>query len=643
MYKFKEIETIPPAKQLIDITLSKTNRKTPTVIHPGFKITRIRSFYMRKVKFCQTTYGEKFTKILEAFPKIDDIHPFYADLCNVLYDRDHYKLALGQVNTCKKIIDNIAKDYVRMMKFADSLYKAKMLKRAALGRMCTCVKKLSGSLSYLEEVRQHLGRLPSINPATRTLILTGYPNVGKSSFMNIVTNANVDVQPFEFTTKSLFVGHLDHNYVRWQVIDTPGILDHPLEERNTVEMTAITALAHLQAAVLFFVDVSESCGYSLAIQVALFHSIKPLFQNRPLLIILNKTDLRKMEDLSEEEKSLLQSMKADGDEKVDFFQTSCATKVGVDAARSRACDLLLDRRVEQKVKQGKNDSLRSRLYVTQAAARSDRPPCIPQSVLQARGADASMGDDPGSKQPEKLEKDRMEELGGAGVYSLDMWKKAMLEDPSWKYDMIPEIMDGKNVVDYVDADIDRKLAELEREEALLLREAKAQDDDDVLNVWYGTEKILEEMHSRRKQRKLENRLRKSNNKVPTPRKAGKKASEVEGELTTLGFDGSKVRGRSKAKKAVLLGKRKRDAALDGADVGSIETRAASLAARARSTSRMKGLPNEEAAQKVEKKRRKLMRHRNKLGKKGDADTHIPDLKPKHLYSGKRGIGKTDRR
>jgi len=250
MYKFKEIQTIPPAKQMIDIVLSRTNRKTPTVVHPGYKITRIRSFYMRKVKYCQSTYSEKFAKILTEFPKIDDIHPFYADLCNVLYDRDHYKLALGQVGACKKLIDNIAKDYVRMMKFADSLYKCKMLKRAALGRMCTSVKKLAGSLSYLEEVRQHLGRLPSINPATRTLILTGYPNVGKSSFMNIVTNANVDVQPYAFTTKSLFVGHLDYNYVRWQVIDTPGILDHPLEERNTIEMTAITALAHLPAAVL---------------------------------------------------------------------------------------------------------------------------------------------------------------------------------------------------------------------------------------------------------------------------------------------------------------------------------------------------------------------------------------------------------
>ena len=82
--------------------------------------------------------------------------------------------------------------------------------------------------------RVSTARLPSINPATRTLILTGYPNVGKSSFMNLVTNANVDVQPYPSTTKSLFVGHLDYNYVRWQVIDTPGILDHPLEDRSMV-------------------------------------------------------------------------------------------------------------------------------------------------------------------------------------------------------------------------------------------------------------------------------------------------------------------------------------------------------------------------------------------------------------------------
>jgi nucleolar GTP-binding protein len=55
------------------------------------------------------------------------------------------------------------------------------------------MKKLKSSLSYLEEVRKHLARLPHIDPNQRTLIVTGYPNVGKSSFMNNVTDANVDV------------------------------------------------------------------------------------------------------------------------------------------------------------------------------------------------------------------------------------------------------------------------------------------------------------------------------------------------------------------------------------------------------------------------------------------------------------------
>jgi GTPase SAR1 family protein len=47
---------------------------------------------------------------------------------------------------------------------------------------------------------------------TRTILICGYPNVGKSSFMNKVTRADVDVQPYAFTAKSLFVGHADYNF-----------------------------------------------------------------------------------------------------------------------------------------------------------------------------------------------------------------------------------------------------------------------------------------------------------------------------------------------------------------------------------------------------------------------------------------------
>ena len=242
---------------------------------------------------------------------MDEIHPFYADLMNVLYDKDHYKLALGQINMARNLIDKLTQDYVRMLKYADSQYRCKTLKRAALGRMCTIMKRQGPSLAYLEQVRQHMSRLPSIDPNTRTLLVCGYPNVGKSSFMNKITRADVEVQPYAFTTKSLYVGHLDYKYLRWQCVDSPGILDRPLEERNTIEMQSITAMAHLRACVLYLVDLSEACGYSIQQQAALFHSIKPLFANKPVLIVANKTDVTPLEALRAEDRALIDEMAAE--------------------------------------------------------------------------------------------------------------------------------------------------------------------------------------------------------------------------------------------------------------------------------------------------------------------------------------------
>ena len=109
---------------------------------------------MRKVKFTQDTFDEKLGGILTEFPMLDvrsqifwkysaytdrthghqDLHPFLSSLLNVLYDKNHYKLALGQLRTARHLIDSVAKDYVRLLKFGDSLYRCKQLKRAALGR-----------------------------------------------------------------------------------------------------------------------------------------------------------------------------------------------------------------------------------------------------------------------------------------------------------------------------------------------------------------------------------------------------------------------------------------------------------------------------------------------------------------------------
>lgn len=78
-----------------------------------------------------------------------------------------------------------------------------------MGRMCGVMKKIGPNLGYLEQIRQHIARLPCIDPNTRTILICGCPNVGKSSFMNKITRADADVQPYALTTNSLFVGHTD--------------------------------------------------------------------------------------------------------------------------------------------------------------------------------------------------------------------------------------------------------------------------------------------------------------------------------------------------------------------------------------------------------------------------------------------------
>lgn len=370
---------------------------------------------------------------------LQNLHPFLASLLNVLYDKNHYKLALGQINTCKHLIDSVGKDYVRLLKFGDSLYRCKQLKRAGLGRMATIMRRQKDPLAYLEQVRQHMSRLPAIDPTTRTLLICGYPNVGKSSFINKITRADVDVQPYAFTTKSLFVGHMDYKYLRWQVVDTPGILDHPLEDMNTIEMQSITALAHLRSCIMYFMDLSEQCGYSLEAQIKLFNSIKPLFANKPVFVVINKIDVCRPEELDPQRQELLNAFKVENSIGVDYVQLSCLSEEGVMNVRNTACDALLTHRVESKEKTKRVDNVANRIRVAVPQQRDQvtREAFIPDIIkqrqkqlderkvsLERSAGEAIAAIDEGGGEEEapkrRTERDLEAENGGAGVYSVDL-------------------------------------------------------------------------------------------------------------------------------------------------------------------------------------------------------------------------------
>lgn len=633
-YNFKKITVVPPAKDFVDIVLSKTQRKTPTVVHKHYKISRIRTFYMRKVKFTQQTFHDKLTQILTDFPKLEDVHPFYADLMNVLYDKDHYKLALGQINTARHLIDNVSKDYCRLLKYGDSLYRCKQLKKAAMGRMCTIMKRQKQSLEYLEQVRQHLSRLPSIDPNTRTLLICGFPNVGKSSFINKITRADVEVQPYAFTTKSLYVGHTDYKYLRWQVIDTPGILDHSLEERNTIEMQAITALAHLRAAVLYVMDPSEQCGYSIVQQIELFNNIKPLFVNKPLLICTNKVDVIRLEDLPTEKAEQFKVFEESG---IPLLSMSTLTEEGVMDVKIQACEKLLQYRIDTKIKGKKVNDVMNRLHVAMPAKRDnkERPPCIPESVQSLK---KTMDTDVKSKKKSL----RDLEIEEGDEYTVDLRKHWNLPNEEEKYDIIPEIWQGHNVADFIDPDIMKKLDELEKEEEMREQAGyydneSEEEDDEMKEIRKTARKIRE----KRNIIMLESKEKRRVEKPKLPRKK-MSTDKMNRELGALGIEMdsdedthlNQMRSRSKSRKAL---KRKREESMD-VDKPRSRSRSVSKAPRDQS-----GVRDAKMARKVKTIGRKAQVPRNREAKKGEGDRVILNMKPKHLFAGKRKGGKTDRR
>lgn len=182
--------------------------------------------------------------------------------------------------------------------------------------------------------------------------------------MNKITNANVDVQNYPFTTQSLFVGHTQFQYTDWQVIDTPGLLDRPISERNTIEMQAITALAHLNACILYFIDISESCGYSIEKQIALFESIKVLFSQKPLVICLTKVDVQPWDTLDKKHKENLTKLAKDN--KAHLLHMSNISEEGIANVKKTACEILLDHRLAQKTKDPKKaENVLNRIHIAQ--------------------------------------------------------------------------------------------------------------------------------------------------------------------------------------------------------------------------------------------------------------------------------------
>jgi nucleolar GTP-binding protein len=281
---FEEIPTVPTADELLDKSFSRATRakRGKRILDRETKLKAEESMLLTAANIL----SDNLVHLVKKFPSFEQMPPFYIELTEVLVGVEELKMNLASIQWAGEKIKSLARKYVGMMREAQD---AKVVRKQAFGRISSIMESIDGNLRFLNDARNKLRKLPAVDEGP-AIVVAGYPNVGKSSFVALVSSAKPEIASYPFTTKGLAVGHFTREGVRFQVIDTPGLLDRPLEERNEIELQAISALKHVGKVILYVIDPSGTCGYSLDKQMHLLEEIKNRF-TVPFLIVANKTDI----------------------------------------------------------------------------------------------------------------------------------------------------------------------------------------------------------------------------------------------------------------------------------------------------------------------------------------------------------------
>ncbi|TFG08832.1 GTP-binding protein [Candidatus Thorarchaeota archaeon] len=288
---FANIPTLMRADAIIEFAHRKSKKLSRK---SSLRITRQQRAKIREIARVQEFVKQVKTKLkiaVEDFPSLDQLHPFYRELAEIIVGTDKLKQSLGSVYNCIPPINAIADDHIEALKLAEDPRKMKRLRSAAKGRIASIVRGTAENLEFIIEAKSKLARLPGVSPLSPTLVCAGFPNVGKSTLVRGVSTATPEIAYYPFTTKEVIVGHLTMQGHQIQIVDTPGILDRPMSDRNEIEREAIAALKYLAQVIVFLLDPSEACGWSIDEQINLYNEVRRMFPLSPIIIAFNKVDI----------------------------------------------------------------------------------------------------------------------------------------------------------------------------------------------------------------------------------------------------------------------------------------------------------------------------------------------------------------
>ncbi len=277
---FEDLPTTPTAEELLDSAFSRAARAGRA--KGGVEAQR------SMLTTATNVISDNLRNVVTRWPDLDDADPFYYELADAIVDVDALRQSLSEVNWAARKASEIDGEY--QGRLSGDAETARKLRKQAFARLADVVEEVADDLRRVADAREELRHLPDVRADEPAIVVAGSPNVGKSSFVNRVTAASGGVAEYPFTTTRVRVGHVERNYVRYQLVDTPGLLDRPAGERNAVESQAVSALTHLADCVLVLVDASETCGYPLSEQLSLRDDVAARF-DVPVLTVCNKADL----------------------------------------------------------------------------------------------------------------------------------------------------------------------------------------------------------------------------------------------------------------------------------------------------------------------------------------------------------------
>ena len=290
---------IPTPDEIIDKAFNRASKAASKVrsskLHPRVKGKRIEEV---RVDTACDIITSTFNGIVVGTPIIEELPEFYQDYIDIVVGVDQYKHSLGAVFWALGVIKQIQSQYTSRIRKSDSL-SAIPIRKEAYGRIVSIVKRIEDELDFLDFCKRELKNMPNINFDAIRVVIAGYPNVGKSTLLNNITDASPKVANYPFTTQGLQIGNYELGYKKYQIIDTPGLLDRSINDMNEIELNAIAALEHLGNIIIYIFDPSETSGFLMENQYLLYAEIKKVFETQ-MICLFNKTDLLEDDSVIEE-------------------------------------------------------------------------------------------------------------------------------------------------------------------------------------------------------------------------------------------------------------------------------------------------------------------------------------------------------